>query len=75
MTHFEAKPTIPATSSQPARGVKFDIQIGSDWPQMGQIWDFLRSVLIRFGLLSQNVNLDWKQAAQIWAQSNIPDWK
>ena len=26
------------------RDVKFGIQIGSDWPQMGQIWDFLRSV-------------------------------
>ena len=26
------------------RVVKFDIQIGSDWPQMGPIWEFLRSV-------------------------------
>ena len=25
--------------------VKFGIQIGSDWPQKGQIWNFLRSVL------------------------------
>ena len=29
--------------------VKFAIQIGSDWPQMGQIWDFLRSVSVHFG--------------------------
>ena len=26
------------------RDVKFGFQIGSDLPQMGQIWDFLRSV-------------------------------
>ena len=31
------------------RGVKFSIQIGSDWPQMGHVWDFLTSVF------SQNV--------------------
>ena len=29
--------------------VKFRIQIGSNWPQMGQIWDFLRSVSVHFG--------------------------
>ena len=28
---------------------KFGIQIGSDVPQMGQIWDFLRSVSVHFG--------------------------
>ena len=28
------------------RDGKFCIQIGPDWPQMGQIWDFLRSVLV-----------------------------
>ena len=27
----------------------------SDWPQMGQIWDFLRSVSVHFGSASQNV--------------------
>ena len=39
------------------RVVKFAIQIGSDWPQMGmgQIWDFLRSVSVHFGSSSQNV--------------------
>ena len=31
------------------QGVKFAIQIGSDWPNMGQIWDFLRSVSVHFG--------------------------
>jgi len=30
------------------RDVTFGIQIGSDWPQMGQIWDFLRSVSVHF---------------------------
>ena len=34
---------------------KFCIQIGSDWPQMGQIWGFLRSVSVHFGSPSQNV--------------------
>ena len=33
------------------KGFKFGIQIGSDWPQMGQICDFLRSVLVHFGSL------------------------
>ena len=28
---------------------------GSDWPQMGQIWDFLRSVSVHFGSVSQYV--------------------
>ena len=37
------------------RAVKFSIQIGSDWSQMGQIWDFLRSVSVHFGSASQNV--------------------
>ena len=32
-------------------GGKFDIQIGSDWPEMGQIWDFLRSVSVHFGVI------------------------
>ena len=31
------------------------LQILPDWPQMGQIWDFLRSVSVHFGSLSQNV--------------------
>ena len=29
--------------------VKIAIQIGSYWSQMGQIWDFLRSVSVHFG--------------------------
>ena len=32
------------------RAVKFCIQIESDWPEMRQIWDFLRSVSVHFGL-------------------------
>ena len=36
------------------RDVKFCIQIGSDWPQLGQIWDFLRSVSVQiFPILGQ----------------------
>ena len=31
------------------RDVKFGLQIGSDWSQMGQIWDILRSVSVHFG--------------------------
>ena len=30
-------------------------QIEPDWPQMGQIWDFLRSVSVHFGAPRQNV--------------------
>ena len=30
------------------RAVKFSIQIVSDWPQMGQIWDFVRWVSVHF---------------------------
>ena len=29
-----------------SKNVEFGIQIGSDWPQMRQIWDFLRSVSV-----------------------------
>ena len=32
------------------RDVKFGIQTGSDWPQIGQIWDFLKSVFSTFWL-------------------------
>ena len=39
----------------PFRDVKFGIQSGSDWPKTGQIWDFLRSVIVHFGSVSQNV--------------------
>ena len=39
-----------------ARNVKFGFQIGSDWPQVGQILDFfLRSVSVNFGSPSLNV--------------------
>ena len=38
-----------------SRAVKFVIQIASVWLQMGQIWDFLRSVSVHFGLASQNI--------------------
>ena len=30
-------------------------KLGLEWPQMGQIWDFLRSVSVHFGSASQNV--------------------
>ena len=36
------------------RDVKCGIQIGSDCPQTGQIWDFLRSVSVHFGAPRQN---------------------
>ena len=38
----------------PDGDVKFDIQIWSYLPQMGQIWDFLRSVSVHFGAGRQN---------------------
>ena len=37
------------------RDAKFGIQIGLDWPQIGKIWDFLRSVSVHFGAVRQNV--------------------
>ena len=36
----------PSLASLGATDGKFAIQIGSDWPQIGQIWDFLRSVSV-----------------------------
>ena len=32
---------------QPTRDLKFGIQIGSDWPQMGQIWDFHDKMILK----------------------------
>ena len=32
-----------------ARDIKFGIQNGSDWSQMGPIWDFLRPLSVQFG--------------------------
>ena len=37
------------------RDLNFGINIESNWLQMGQIWDFLRSVSVHFGSPSQNV--------------------
>ena len=37
-----------------SRDVKFGIEIGAHWPQIGQIWDFYRSVSVHFGSASQN---------------------
>ena len=39
---------VHVTRTVNARDVKFGIQIESDWPQMRQIWDFLRSVSVHF---------------------------
>ena len=38
-----------------SKDVKFGIQSGSDWAQMGQILDFLRSVSVHFGAPRQNL--------------------
>ena len=46
---------LERTSGMPGRDHEFGIQIGSDWPQMEQIWDFLRSVSEHFGAARQNV--------------------
>ena len=35
------------------RDVKLEIQVGSDWSQMGAIWDFLRSFSVHFGSPTQ----------------------
>ena len=43
---------------QQTREVKFGIQIESDWPQMGQIRDFLRSVSV---ILARQGFQSWTQ--------------
>ena len=45
------------------RKVQFGIQIGPDWPQMEQIWDFLRSVSVPFG---SEIDLKKSQICPIW---------
>ena len=37
------------------RDVKFGIQIGPGWPQIGQIWDILRSILVHLSSARKNV--------------------
>ena len=39
----------------PYRDIRAGYLIGSYWPQMGQFWDFLRSVIVHFGSQVQNV--------------------
>ena len=58
------------------QGVKFAILPGSDWPQMGQIWDFLRSVSVHFDSARQKLLkliLIKSQICPIWGQSD-PIW-
>ena len=45
----------PLLTPVPTRDFKFGIQIVSDWRQMGQIWDFLRSDSVHFGAGRQNI--------------------
>ena len=54
------------------RNVKFRLQIGSYWPQMGQIWAFLRSVSVHFGAGRQNVlKLIWKSPRFVPFRANM----
>ena len=46
-----------------ARGVEFGIRIGSDWPQMGQICYFLRSVFSTFWLCYHTSVMWWSVEA------------
>ena len=39
--------------------------MGSHWPEIGQIWDFLRSVSVHFGWTIK-LGSDWPQMGQIW---------
>ena len=59
MTLFTTFFVFPKISSDKqtifnGRDVKIDIKIGSDWPRMGQIWEFLRSVSVHFDQLGQS---------------------
>ena len=49
------KPRHETNKQLKGRDVKFVIQIGSDWHQMGNIWDFLRLVSVQMGSPIQNV--------------------
>ena len=44
-------------------------QIRSDWPQIGQIWDFLRPVSVHIDL--SNLELFWPNLMQPWYICNI----
>ena len=47
------------------RDVKFRVQIGSDWRQMGQIWDFLRAsehFVTNLGLFKISFSTFWRGA-------------
>ena len=48
------------------RGVKYGIQIGSDWPQMGQIWDFFDPKCTETGLKDSQICPIWGQSDPIW---------
>ena len=50
VSHEQEKPRLSRV-----RDVECGIQIWTDWPQMGQIWDSLRSVSVHFGSASQIV--------------------
>ena len=51
------------------RGVKFAIQIKSDWPQMGQIWDF--SDQFQYILALTNLSSKLGQIGPKWDKSGI----
>ena len=66
----------PNLQSVPAlRNAKFVIQIGSEWPQMGQIWDFFRSDFSTFllavtGIFSEKSRICYifvGQPDQLWS--------
>jgi len=51
-----------------SRAVKFSIQIGSVWPQMGQIWDFLDQ--FQYTLIGDPKSLDFSHLVPIWPTMN-----
>ena len=64
-TFFSICPTQTQDSSH--QGFQIWHQIGSDWPQMGQIWDFLKSVSVHFGT---ETDLKKSKICPIWGQSD-----
>ena len=68
---------LPLTAS---KGCQDWHQIGSDRPNMGQIWDFLKSVPVNIGLETVPVKksqicLICSQSDTIWCQTWHPDYK
>ena len=66
--------TVPFTSSILVAGMSGLARNWPDWHQMGEIWDFLRSVSVHFGAGRQTVlksDVKKSRICPIWHQSDL----